>query len=58
MSEKEKKDIKAMVQTARYLADHDPQGLMLAKTSMDILKARCDLEKAALVQEKEEGRNE
>ena len=55
MSEKEKKDIKAMVQTARYLADHDPQGLMLAKTSMDILKARCDLEKAAQVQEKEDG---
>lgn len=54
MSEKEKKDIKAMVQTARYLADHDPQGLMLAKTSMDILKARCDLEKAAQVQEKKD----
>ena len=54
MSEKEKKDIKAMVQTARYLADQDPQGLMLAKTSMDILKARCDLEKAAQVQEKKD----
>ena len=48
MSEKEKKDIKAMVQSARYLAE----------TSMDILKARCDLEKAAQVQEKEEATND
>lgn len=45
MSEKEKKDIKEMVETAKYLAEKDPMGLMLAKNSMDILKARADLEK-------------
>lgn len=45
MVKKEKDDIKAMVQTAKYLAENDPQGLMLAKNSMDVLKARCDLDK-------------
>lgn len=45
MSQKERDDIAAMVQTAKYLAQNDPQGLMLAKNSMDILKARCDLDK-------------
>ena len=36
---KRKKDIKEMVETAKYLAEKDPMGLMLAKNSMDILKA-------------------
>lgn len=44
MSEKEKKDIAEMVKTARELAKKDPQGFMLAKNSVDILKARADLE--------------
>lgn len=44
MSEKEKKEIADMVATAKELARKDPQGFMLAKNSMDILKARADLE--------------
>lgn len=45
MSEKEKRDIAEMVETAKELAKKDPQGFMLAKNSMDILKARADLER-------------
>ena len=45
MSEKDKKDIEEMVKTAKELAERDPQGFMLAKNSMDILKARSDMEK-------------
>lgn len=46
MSEKDKKDIEEMVKTAKELAERDPHGFMLAKNSMDILKARSDMEKA------------
>ena len=52
MSEKEKKEIQQMVQHAKILAGRDPQGCMIAKSNMDILKARSDLEKAQT--EKEE----
>ena len=45
MNEKDKKDIRELVSTAKYLADNDPQGLMLAKNTIDVLKARADLEK-------------
>lgn len=45
MSEKDKKDIRELVEASKYLADHDPQALLLAKNSIDILKARCELEK-------------
>ena len=45
MSQKERDDIAAMVQTAKYLAQNDPQGKKKKKNSMDILKARCDLDK-------------
>lgn len=45
MSEKDKKDIEEMVKTAKELAERDPRGFMLAKNSMDILKARSDMEK-------------
>ena len=45
MSEKEKKDIHEMVEAAKYLAEHDPTGLIIAKSNLDILKARADLEK-------------
>ena len=44
MSEKDKKEIAEMVKTAKHLAENDPQGFMLAKNSMDILKARSDME--------------
>lgn len=44
MSEKEKKEIADMVATAKELARKDPQGFMLAKSSVDILKARMVLE--------------
>ena len=43
--EKEKKDINEMVEAAKYLAEHDPTGLIIAKSNMDILKARADMEK-------------
>lgn len=46
MSEKEKRDIQEMVENAKILAERDPQAFMIAKSNMDILKARSDLEKA------------
>lgn len=45
MSEKDKKDIEKMVETAKYLAEHDPQGLLIARSNIDILKARADMER-------------
>lgn len=45
MSEKEKRDIREMVKTAKYLAENDPQSLVIAKTGLDMLKARCDMDK-------------
>ena len=39
MSEKEKKE------TAKHLATHDPQAFMIAKSNMEILKIRADMDK-------------
>ena len=44
MSEKERNDIAEMVETAKELTEKDPQGFRLVKNSVDILKARADLE--------------
>lgn len=44
MSEKDRKEIAEMVKKAKYLAENDPRGFMLAKNSMDILKARSDMD--------------
>ena len=49
MSEKEKKEIAEMVETAKHLAANDPQAFMIAKSNMEILKIRADMDK----QEKE-----
>ncbi|MFR8171155.1 MAG: hypothetical protein ACLU9Q_11875 [Marvinbryantia sp.] len=46
MSEKEKNEIAEMVETAELLAKHDPQSLVIAKANLDILKSRCEIEKA------------
>lgn len=45
MSEKEKKNIADMVKTARELAKKDPQGFLIAKSNIDILKARADMDR-------------
>lgn len=47
MNEVERDDIRDMVEKAKYLAENDPNALLLAKNSIDILKARCDLERQA-----------
>lgn len=52
MSEKDRKEIAEMVKKAKYLAENDPQGFMLVKNSMDILKARSDMD---VVEEKNGG---
>ena len=44
MNEQEKKEIAEMTEAAKYLVLHDPQGFVIAKSNMDILKARADLE--------------
>lgn len=44
MSGKEKKDIADMVKTAKELAEKDPQGFLIAKSNIDILKARADMD--------------
>ena len=45
MSGKEKKDIAEMVKTAKELAKKDPQGFLIAKSNIDILKARADMDR-------------
>lgn len=45
MSEKDKKDIKNLVESVKCLAENDPQALLIVKSNVDILKARCDLDK-------------
>lgn len=47
MSEKEKREMAEMVETARYLAENDPYALMIAKSNIDILKVRCEMDKMA-----------
>lgn len=53
MSEKEKKEIAEMIETAELLAKHDPQGLMIVKSNLDILKSRCEIERAMQEVEKQ-----
>lgn len=45
MSRKEKKDIAEMVKTASELAKKDPQGFLIVKSNIDILKARADMDR-------------
>lgn len=45
MSEKERKEIADMVETAKELAKKDPQGFLIAKSNIDILKARADMDR-------------
>lgn len=45
MKAKERDEIAEMVETAKELAEKDPKGFMLAKNSLDILKARADMDK-------------
>lgn len=52
MSEKDKNDIKEMVKIAKQLSKEDPQSFMLAKNTIDTLKARMDLEKLGKEEEK------
>lgn len=47
VSVKEKQEIQELVETAKYLAKHDPQALLIANSSIAALKARCDLDKVA-----------
>lgn len=52
---KKKKDIAEMVKTAKYLAKNDPQSFMLARNTVDVLKARADMDvKAETKSNKEE----
>lgn len=46
MGKKERKDIKDMVETAKILAEHDPQSFMIIKSNVEVLKTRLDMEKA------------
>ena len=44
MNLEEKKAIQEMVEIAKYLAENDPQSLIIANSNMNILKARCDMD--------------
>lgn len=46
LSRKERKDIKAMVEAAVMLAEKDPQGFMIIKSNIEVLKARSDMDRA------------
>ena len=45
MGVKEKKDIKSIVESVKFLAANDPQGFMILKSKVDVLKARSDLDR-------------
>lgn len=45
MRAKEKKDIKEMLADVKYLAVNDPQGFMILKSNVDVLKARSDMDR-------------
>ena len=45
MNRREKKDIAEMVKTASELAKKDPQGFLIAKSNIDILKTRADMDR-------------
>ena len=45
MSEKERKEIDEMVETAKMLAEHDPERLAIGKAALDALKVRCEIER-------------
>ena len=45
MNEQEKSDIKEIVEIMKFLAKSDPLSLVLIKSKIDALKARCDLER-------------
>ena len=40
MSEREKKEIQEMVETAQMLAEHDPQSLLIAKSDVRLFYER------------------
>lgn len=44
MTTDEKKDIKLMIETAKFLAEQDPRSFLIVKSNIEILKARHDLE--------------
>ena len=41
----EKQKIQEIVKTAQHLADNDPGSFIILKSNMEILKARCDMQK-------------
>lgn len=45
VSEKDRKDIAEMTETSKYLEGHDPQGILIAKSNMNILKARAEMDR-------------
>lgn len=46
MSSKERKDIREMIESAKDLADKDPQGFMIIKSNIEVLKTRSDMDKS------------
>lgn len=52
MNENERKEIKEMVEAAKYLAKKDPLALTIVRSNIDILKARCDLAKQRQIEER------
>lgn len=46
MERAERKDIKSMVETAKILAENDPQSFMIIKSNIEVLKVRHDMEMA------------
>ncbi len=44
MEKEEKKDVKKMMETAKILAENDPQSFMIIKSNIEVLKIRHDIE--------------
>ena len=48
MSKEERKDIRSMIEAVTALAEKDPKAFMIAKSNVEILKARSDMDRCML----------
>lgn len=45
LKEEKKTETDEMVETAKMLAEHDPESLAIGKAALDALKVRCEIER-------------
>lgn len=50
MKAEERKEIKEIVEAAKFLAEYDPNSLIVGSSNMNILKTRCEYERAKMLE--------